>query len=634
MEPFPLRLRHPAGPTMELERDRVLVELRERRVAAAAEDIFATLGLVVESDIGQTADASDVVNRRINHTSTRKWARTADGTAFRPALFQQPRDRRAVEQVTWVAPVYRVHISGQDELLAVLPHVLMIRSLDVARTEEALDRVRRNKLREDTVRSKYLAQHRCFLVPDPLDKPAWEWRDGLSKDGGLELELELMPMFVPTAHVPNDPLYASQWDMDRIGASGPGFTAWNTQRGQAAIIICILDEGCDLNHPDLQNRASDGINLGTMSGDGAPTGPHGTACAGIAAAPIGNSIGVAGVAGGCRFVPAAFSAWTDLEVANGIHWATDAGARVISMSFGWNAWNPAIIDPEIQYAFDHDVVMCVATHNYNTANGITYPATNPLVMACGATDQNDNRKSPASPDGEPWGSNYGPQMSVVAPGVLCPTTDQLGPAGYTNGDYRMNFNGTSAATPHVAGLGALLLSCESSLSNMDVRTIIEQTADKVGSVPYAITAGHPNGTWNNEMGYGRINAYRAVRQVCKTLLVDVKVLIDHKPIFVDVGKREFKEKERIDEVKGQIGYENPDIFNRVIFEHILERLERLEKGPQVGEPFIRRELRPVVAQHIVAEAPRPEPEPPAPKHSPTPTGLGRPARKTRRPGRR
>jgi len=163
----------------------------------------------------------------------------------------------------------------------------------------------------------------------------------------------------------------------------------------------VLDTGCDLTHPDLVPFASPGIRLDTMGPDGSPTGDHGTACAGIVAARFNNALGVAGLAGGCRILPVAFVSWTDAEVAAGINYAAANGARVISMSFGWDAWDHAIIDPAIQAAFNADVVMCVATHNYDGA--ITYPATNPLVIACGASDQIDNRKSPASPDGESWG---------------------------------------------------------------------------------------------------------------------------------------------------------------------------------------------------------------------------------------
>lgn len=218
-------------------------------------------------------------------------------------------------------------------------------------------------------------------------------------------------------------------------------------------------------------------------------------------------------------MPVAFSTWSDMEVAAGIYFATAQGARVISMSFGWNLWDPAVIDPAIQNAHDHGVVMCAATHNHNSS--ITYPATHPLVIACGASDEVDNRKTPTSPDGEGWGSNYGPEISVVAPGVHIPTTDRQGSAGYNtsggvSGNYYLAFNGTSAATPHVAGLAALILSVNPSLTNVQVRNIIERTTDKVGSVPYATTPGYPNGTWNEEMGYGRINVLRALKLAKKT----------------------------------------------------------------------------------------------------------------------
>jgi subtilisin family serine protease len=190
-------------------------------------------------------------------------------------------------------------------------------------------------------------------------------------------------------------------------------------------------------------------------------------------------------------MPLAFEDYTHDEVAVGINFAANNGAHVISMSFGNDTWDTTIIDPAIENASNNDLVMCVATHNNN--NSITYPSTNPLVMACGASDKDDNRKTPTSAD--PWGSDFGLEMSVVAPGLLIPTRDRQGPDGYEPGDYKSNFFGTSAATPQVAGLAALIKSLFPTFTNDQIRERIERNADKVGTVAYSITADHPNGTW-------------------------------------------------------------------------------------------------------------------------------------------
>ena len=522
MKDFPLQLRHPSGQIMSLERDRVLVALKERPTKADASNLFDQLGLVLEpSEEPQGAGSARGGGKpqsTVNNTVKRFWTRIQDGTAFTASKLAEALTAGAGTTLDWVAPVYSLQIQGRMELLSPLPHILLIRPNPHKNRDEVSKYLEDHGLDEDQDRSKYLGGLLYCVVKEPMEHTSIELLSTmLSEEGDIieEIRFESMPMYVPTAHVPNDTLFPDQWDMVRIEAGGGGQTAWDTTRGDSNVVICVLDAGCDLSHPDL-SFVGQGINLGTMLPDGGPTGNHGTACAGIAAAVINNTAGIAGVAGGCKILPVAFDAWSDVEVAAGIRYATLNGAHVISMSFGWNPWDPNIIDPAIQEAFDANVVMCVATHNHNSS--ITYPATNPLVIACGASDQVDNRKTPTSPDNEWWGSNFGPEISVVAPGVLIPTTDRQGNNGYGTGDYFMTFNGTSSATPHVAGLAALIISRDPTISNVQARNIIEQTADKTGIVPYVNTPGYPNGTWNQEMGYGRINAARAVGIVQGTSL--------------------------------------------------------------------------------------------------------------------
>jgi subtilisin family serine protease len=427
--------------------------------------------------------------------------------------------------------------------------------------------------------------------------------------------------------LPNDTLFAQQWNLNQIQAPA----GWDISTGTNTITVCVFDCGCDMTHPDITYSPLQ-FNAGTGLNNGSPACwdfNHGTACAGIIAASLNNALGVAGVAGNCRIMSVAFLNSTDVECAAGINFAANNGARVISMSFGMYApgegfgltgWNFAIIDPAIANAVNvMGCVLCAATGNENTGAVNRYPSRNPLVIACGASDQIDNRKSPASPDGENWwGSNFGQGayngaptgVSVVAPGVFIPTTDRQGNVGYNiaagaAGNYFLRFNGTSAATPHVAGLAALILGARPGLSNIQVRNCIENTADKVGAVAYAAAPGFPNGTRNQQMGYGRINVFRALSCAVKTIFKDLKdrypdkVFIVEKPVLLDIGKAHgFKEKERIDEVKGIIGYENPEIFNPIIFERILERLNALEQAVFQGRAFIEKSERPEVGKQL------------------------------------
>lgn len=365
-----------------------------------------------------------------------------------------------------------------------------------------------------------------------------------------------------------NPFFSSQWGLHNTGqydgVSGMDIRAteaWILANGQG-IKVAVIDNGIDLTHPDLVNNLLPGYDA-TDGADGATNGgyggaatiggiycdledAHGTACAGIIAA-CDNDKGVKGVAYNAKIIPIRiaysqdniscswryYDAWT----VDGLFraWYT-YGADILSNSWYWGSQNDAIEDEIIaaqtQGRGGKGCVVVFASGNYNiNAMNVDYPARLSNVIAVGAISPCGERKSLISCDLESWGSNYGDSLDIVAPGVLVATTDIHGGAGYnpnkplhiidygnkitsdfSDQDYTVWFNGTSAACPHVAGVAALVLSAKPSLTAQQVRKIIESTARKVRSdlYPYATITGRPNGTWYEQMGYGLVDAYAAV----------------------------------------------------------------------------------------------------------------------------
>jgi len=204
------------------------------------------------------------------------------------------------------------------------------------------------------------------------------------------------------------------------------------------------------------------------------------------------------------------------NLASGLAWASQNGADVISNSWGHDLLESSLIDDAIEEALTKGrggkgCVVVFAAGNNNGA--IIYPArSNPAVLAVAAMSPCGERKSPSSCDPEScWGSCVGSALDIAAPGVLIPTTDRTGVAGYDSGDYALTFNGTSSATPHVAGVAALILQVNPSLKQNEVVGIIEKCGRKVGSYSYQAAAGRLNGNWHQEMGYGLVDAKACVQ---------------------------------------------------------------------------------------------------------------------------
>jgi len=304
---------------------------------------------------------------------------------------------------------------------------------------------------------------------------------------GAERNVEFAePDYVATAiFEPNDTYFANQWGMRKIQAP----EAWSVTAGSSDVKIAILDTGIDQNHQDLASKIVASQNFTTSSTVDDLYG-HGTHCAGIAAAITNNGIGVAGVGFNTSLMNvkvlddtgSGYYSW----IANGITWATNNGAKVISMSLGGSSGS-STLESAVNYAWNNGVVVVAAAgNNGNTAP--VYPAYYANCIAVAATDQNDAKAS---------FSTYGSWVDVAAPGVSIYSTmpNHSNSIGLTNYG---SLSGTSMATPHVAGLAGLVWSTTSyGTSNTSVRSRIESTADAIAGT----------GTY---WQYGRINAYKAV----------------------------------------------------------------------------------------------------------------------------
>ncbi len=276
------------------------------------------------------------------------------------------------------------------------------------------------------------------------------------------------------ATIPNDTLWGEQWGPLVVDAP----SAWDTARGSSKIVVAVLDTGVDATHPDLSASLVSGYDFVNGDADPADDEGHGTAAAGVIAARTNNGTGQAGICWHCSLMPVkvldASGSGNTSDVAAGVVWAVDHGARVISMSLGGPGQTQTLADA-VAYAIGKGAVVVAAAGNDGNSE-LNYPAAFEGVIAVAGTTRTDELYS--------W-SNFGPWVQVAAPGCNV--------APYPNGEY-VNFCGTSSATPIVAGVAGLVLSARPGSTRRQVEDALVHSVVELGTA----------------VRYGRVNAQRTL----------------------------------------------------------------------------------------------------------------------------
>ena len=383
-------------------------------------------------------------------------------------------------------------------------------------------------------------------------------------------------VIIPQRHHyhPQDTLYPQQWYLHHGGGeqllNGCHLdmeAAWDITRGDRSVVIAVMDDGLDLSHPDFQGmgkivaprdlRDQDFVPLPLGNSDN-----HGTAVAGLALAEE-NGHGIVGVAPGCALMPIRTTGYLDdrtMETA--FDWAVSQGAAVICCSWGAAAvefplslrQQAAITRATTQGRQGKGCVVVFAAGNFNRPingslverhwpegllqgktqwlNGFAAHPDVIVVSACTSLGRKaaysnwgkevfisapSNSDIPRISLGNQGVMPTAPGLKTVPPGLGLLTTDRLGEAGYTTGDFTGSFGGTSSAAPLVAGVVGLMLSANPQLTVADVKTILRQTADRLVDPRPDPQLGLRLGSYNNQghspwFGYGKVNGAKAVTQ--------------------------------------------------------------------------------------------------------------------------
>jgi subtilisin family serine protease len=306
---------------------------------------------------------------------------------------------------------------------------------------------------------------------------------------------------------PNDPGYPNLWGINNTGQFGgtpdidmDGNLAWDISTGTSTVKIVILDTGVQQDHPDInQETGRDFTGDIYDGGPGNACDNHGTTVAGCVTAKINNALGTVGIAPDCRVLSARIGvatvpcngtwsgsySWT----VDALAWAETQGVRVSNNSNSYGGTSSAIT-AKYNSTYANGMVHFASAGN-DGVDQSGYPASLATVNSVSAINYFGDLAS---------FSNYGPDISVSAPGTAVYTTDRTGTDGYYSGDYGY-VQGTSYSAPYAAGAAALIIAVEPTLTAAEVEDKLRCTSRDMGD------------PGRDEIyGYGLVNTYNSTSQ--------------------------------------------------------------------------------------------------------------------------
>ncbi len=348
----------------------------------------------------------------------------------------------------------------------------------------------------------------------------------------IEPEYENEPLFIPNdpgAKAANAPNYNYALTLCKV------FEGWDISTGDTNVVIGLTDTGSDIDHPDLVNNVkknySDPINGVDDDGNGliddftgwdfgnsdnttqCETNAHGVHTQGLCAATTNNTIGTAGSGYKCKVLPLKImnTAGSMVNSYTAIVYAADRGCKVINCSWGSTGTPSQYNQDVIYYATLTKDALVVAAAGNNNDDVPFYPASYHYVLSVANTNQSDIKVIP------PIGSSYGKYVDVCAPGYDLYTTEN-------GGGYRKAF-GTSMSSPFTAGCAAIVRSYYPSFTAVQAGEQLKISADVIDNLP-------GNAAYKDQLGYGRINLYKALTVSKPSLkIIDYSLTDNHGDVF-------------------------------------------------------------------------------------------------------